>query len=192
MLAGILAFSGCAVDSNPAGGNGGIKAGSVEDLELTEDDLSSWSNREAKLADGTVNGFQVFNSVDELANDAINGGAYKYNYDDITRASIQLMQRETSGNRIYLVEIRIFNMSTNENARNNIDNSDNSAEKTFDDFEDEDLGYAKREKGATSCTAVAAYDKFYIELLFSGYSSGDDALADARSFLKLFKQKTQA
>lgn len=190
-LAGVLFFSGCAVDSNPTGGDSGAKAASVEDLELTSDDLSGWENRQASLVEGSVDGFQTFNSVDELAENAINGGAYKYNSDDITRASIQLMQRKASGDKIYLVEIRIFNMSTNENARDNIDNSEHTGLKTLDDFGDE-FGYAKYEKGATSCSAFAAYDKFYIELSFSGYSSGDDALTDARSFLRLFKKKTKA
>ncbi len=174
-------------DCHPS--DGGTCPLKVEHLELTEDDLPGWQNREAWLVEGRIDGFAVFNSVEDLADNAINGGAYQYNHQDIERAAIQLMGRTENG-KTYLAETRIFSMGTYEAAKENLDDYTAHRSESIDSLPE--LGYVKYDTGTTSCIAYAAFGKFYIEISMWGYTSGDAALIDAREFLDIYKRKISA
>jgi len=77
--------------------------------------------------------------------------------------------------------------STYEAAKKNVD--DYTAHRSEDLDSLPEFGYVKYQTGTTSCVAFASFGRFYIEITMFGYVTGDAALADAREFLAIYKQK---
>jgi hypothetical protein len=188
-LAAVLLIGGCAIEeqSGPVDGSQAY-ASSVSDLELTGNDISGWQNRDGSAANGEVAGFQTYATAGDLAENAINGTIDRYNKDEIAEAAIQFMQ-STVESETRKADVYIFDMGTASGAKENMDKAINDGGIVSSTVPLQGAGTAEVHTFSNGCYAFAAYGTFYFELQFSGYSDSDDAVADAQTFLGIYRAK---
>ncbi len=173
MVAG-MAYFACKFGTDSEG-----SAVSVKSLQI-KDEVEQWAQG--------PDGFKPFTSLEGLTL-IMNGGADEYYNRGAIEGFVQFMVK--SGTE-YTMESRIMDFATAENAKNIYlyMRDDRASSKEDAGNYSQDDAFIDPEASLTGCYGYAHFGQYYVELLFSGYSSNKtEASRNATSFIEVFNDK---
>jgi len=163
----------CKVVSDNEGGDQG-----VENFILELNEISGW-------AEASIYEFDVNNCHNDAG---LNGGAQKYVEEGLVRGFRQIMRTTTD----YEADIFVMDFGNSTNATNMFN-------RIIADYTNNKLpigGYAETvvstEENLSGVNTSAHFDRFFIEIKFTGYSKKDDSRVTAQGFIETLEEKVPA